>query len=158
MMQNKILIIGGNGFIGSHLIDGLLEKDYKVRVFDITLEKFRKPNSKIDYRISYQNNIYDLLEAMIGIDIVIHLAGTTVPSSSNIDLIADVNNNLITSLNILNLCVRQGIKKVVHFSSGGAVYGNSEVLPIEEDHKKNPISSYGIIKSTIESYVQLQTE
>jgi UDP-glucose 4-epimerase len=151
----NVLVIGGNGFIGSHLIDGLLRHDHKVRVFDIVHEKYREPNSRVDYRLSNLNSIPDLYEAMMGIDLIFHLASTTVPSTSSIDIIADVNNNVISTLNILNLATRQGIKKFVYFSSGGAIYGNSDFLPLSEENHKNPISSYGIIKATIEQYIKL---
>jgi UDP-glucose 4-epimerase len=151
----NVLLIGGNGFIGSHLLDGLVLRNHKVRVFDIAHEKFREPSPGVDYRISNLNNIPDLYEAMMGIDVVFHLASTTVPSTSSIDIIADVNNNVISTLNILNLAARQRIKKFVYFSSGGAIYGNSDSLPLSEDHHKNPVSSYGIIKETIEHYIKL---
>ncbi|WP_145858830.1 NAD-dependent epimerase/dehydratase family protein [Pedobacter suwonensis] len=151
----NVLIIGGNGFIGSHLVDHFLEKKYKVRVFDVSYEKFRAPLAEVDYRISKLDNIPDLYEAMLGIDIVFHLASASVPSTSNVDQIADINNNLIPTLNILNLMNRLGIKKIVYFSSGGAVYGNADQAKITEDVPLNPISSYGIVKSTIEHYIYL---
>ena len=151
----NVLIIGGNGFIGSHLIDHLLENKHKVRVFDISCEKFREPLPNVDYRISKLDNIPELYEAMLGIDIVFHLASASVPSTSNVDQIADVNNNLIPTLNILNLMNRLGIKKIVYFSSGGAVYGNTGLPMITEDAPLNPISSYGILKATIEHYIYL---
>lgn len=154
-MEKNVLIIGGNGFIGSHLIDHLLEKKCKVRVFDVAYERFRAPLPNVDYRLSKLDNIPDLYEAMLGIDVVFHLASASVPSTSNVDQIADVNNNLIPTLNILNLMNRLGIKKIVYFSSGGAVYGNTEESLIKEDVPLNPISSYGIVKSTIEHYIYL---
>lgn len=151
----KVLLIGGNGFIGSHLIDGLLDNGFDVRVFDIGYERFRQPNKLVDYRISNLNNTADLYEAMLDIDIVFHLASTSVPSTSNIDIINDINSNLISSINILNIAVKQGIKKFIYFSSGGAVYGIPDNAPLKEDYPRNPISSYGILKETIEHYVQL---
>jgi UDP-glucose 4-epimerase len=154
-MNKNVLIIGGNGFIGSHLIDHLIERGYKVRVFDISHEKFRSPLPNVDYRLSKLDNIPDLYEAMLGIDIVFHLASASVPSTSNVDQISDVNNNLIPTLNILNLMNRLGIKKLVYFSSGGAVYGNTEPGLINEDVPLNPISSYGIVKASIEHYIHL---
>jgi UDP-glucose 4-epimerase len=152
----NILVIGGNGFIGSHLVDYLLSNGHNVRVYDISYEKFRKPLINVDYRISSLENISDLYESLLNIDIVYHLASTSVPSSSNIDPISDINTNLITTLNILNLVVKLGIKRFVFFSSGGAVYGDplfNENIP--EDHQLRPISSYGIVKSTIENYLFL---
>lgn len=151
----KVLLIGGNGFIGSHLLDGLLEEGYIVRVFDIGHEKFRDPNKYVDYRISNLSNIPDLYEAMLDVDVVFHLASSSVPSTSNVDIVGDIQGNLISSINILNMAIRLKIKKFVYFSSGGAVYGIPQVVPISEDHPRNPISSYGILKDTVEQYVQL---
>jgi UDP-glucose 4-epimerase len=152
----NILIIGGNGFIGSHLIDYFLANGQnKIRVFDISNERFRAPLPGVDYRLSRLDSVADLYEAMLGIDIVFHLATTSVPSTSNIDQIADVNSNLVTTLHVLNLMNRLGIKKIVYLSSGGAVYGNIEKNQIDENVSLNPISSYGIVKATVEQYILL---
>jgi len=151
----NFLIIGGNGFIGSHIIDCLLRKNHKVRVFDMNYEKYRQPIKTVDYRISNLSEITDLWEALFDIDIVIHLACTSVPSTSNIDIQSDIDGNLKTTINLLKLVVRQGIKKFIFFSSGGAVYGHTENNPINENQQLNPISSYGILKSTIEHYIKL---
>jgi UDP-glucose 4-epimerase len=151
----NFLIIGGNGFIGSHLIDCLLKNKHNVRVFDMNHEKYRKPIKSVDYRISNLGNIPDLWEALFDIDIVVHLACTSVPSTSNIDILSDIDGNLTTTINILKLIVRQGIKKFIFFSSGGAVYGHTGDIPIHENHPLNPISSYAIVKSTIEHYINL---
>ena len=151
----KVLIIGGNGFIGSHLIDQLLIDGHDIRVFDIAYERYRKPLANVDYRISTLDNIPDLYEALLGIDIVFHLASSTVPSTSNIDTVSDINKNLIPTLNLLNLMVKLGIRRIVYFSSGGAIYGFPKTIPIPEDHQLHPISSYGIIKATVEMYLYL---
>ncbi|MFA7288287.1 MAG: NAD-dependent epimerase/dehydratase family protein [Melioribacteraceae bacterium] len=149
------LVIGGNGFIGSHLIDYLLLKGHKVRVFDISHERYRKPLLNVDYRISNLDNIPDLYEALLGVDVLFHLASLSVPSTSNIDTVSDINKNLIPTLNILNLSIKLGLKRIVYFSSGGAVYGIPSTPLIKEDHSLNPISSYGIVKATIERYLLL---
>ena len=94
---------------------------------------------------------------MNDIDIIFHLASSTVPSTSNLDPLLDVNANLVASLNILNMAVKAKIKKIIYFSSGGAVYGSQNGL-INENHDLKPISSYGIIKSTIEKYFTLYSE
>lgn len=151
----NVLVIGGNGFIGSHLIDSLLNNGHNVRVFDVQYERYRESIKNVDYRISNLDNIPDLYEAMLGIDIIFHLASGSVPSTSNIDTISDINKNLIPTLNILNLCVKLGIKRIVYFSSGGAVYGNPLTPMIVEEHSLNPISSYGIVKATVEMYLSL---
>ena len=150
------LVIGGNGFIGSHLVDYLLTHGHNVRVYDITHERFRKPLDNVDYRIAPIESISDLYESLLSIDIVYHLASTSVPSSSNIDTISDVSSNLISTLQILNLLVKLDLKRFVFFSSGGAVYGNPiSKQPVSEEHPVKPISSYGIVKSTIENYLFL---
>lgn len=151
----NVLVIGGNGFIGSHLVDHLLDRGFVVRVFDVSHERYRKPIPNVDYRISTLDNTPDLFEALLDIDIVFHLASTSVPSSSNIDTTSDVKLNLFTTLNILNIAVKLGIKRLVYFSSGGAVYGNPLTDLISEEHPLNPISSYGIVKVTTEMYLSL---
>jgi UDP-glucose 4-epimerase len=151
----NILVIGGNGFIGSHLVDLLLINGHTVRVFDSVYERYRKPISNVDYRISTLENTPELYEALLGIDIVFHLASTSVPSTSNIDTVSDVNKNLLPTLNILNLSVKLGVQRIIYFSSGGAVYGIPVTTPINEKHMIHPISSYGIIKATIENYLFL---
>ena len=151
------LIIGGNGFIGSHLIDVLIENNHNVRVYDLFMEKYRKPLKDVDYRINSIDDLDSLYKAMHEVDIVFHLASSSVPSTSNQDPILDVNGNLITSLNILNTAVKANVKKIVYFSSGGAIYGNTNGL-INENNQLNPISSYGIIKSTVEKYFLLYSK
>ncbi len=151
----NVLVIGGNGFIGSHLVDKLLIGGHNVRVFDIAYERYRKPLPNVDYRISTLDNIPDLHEALLGIDMVFHLASTSVPSTSNFDTVSDITSNLIPTINILNLIVKLKINRIVYWSSGGAVYGNPLTTPINEEHPLNPISSYGIVKMTVEKYLSL---
>lgn len=150
----NILVIGGNGFIGSHLLDTLIAHGHKIRVFDVAPEKYRNPLPGVDYRISNLNDITALAEALEGIDTVFHLASSSVPSTSVLDLCSDVDNNLIPLLKLLDLMVKMEVKKIVYFSSGGAVYGDPTVFPTPEDHQLNPISSYGIVKVANEQYIK----
>ena len=151
----KVLIIGGNGFIGSHLIDEMLKNRHQVVVYDLAYEKFRAPLENVEYAIGSLDNIEFLKETLTGIDVVYHLASGSVPSTSNVDAILDIHGNLISTLNVMNACVEKGIKRLVYFSSGGAVYGPSTENIISEDHILRPISSYGILKVTIENYLHL---
>jgi UDP-glucose 4-epimerase len=150
----NFLLIGGNGFIGSHISDILIKNNHKVRVYDLFMEKYRSPLKEVDYRIYPIDDLNALYEAMLDIDVVFHLASSTVPSTSILDPLLDVNGNLVSSINILNTAVRAKIKKIIYFSSGGAIYGSVNGL-IKEENELNPISSYGIIKSTIEKYFLL---
>jgi UDP-glucose 4-epimerase len=98
---------------------------------------------------------YELIrEAVEGVEVVYHLACTTVPSTSNDDLIYDVHSNLIDTIQLLESCVEFGVRKVV-FASSVAVYGLPKALPITEDHPTSPISSYGVVKLAIEKYLEL---
>jgi len=151
----KVLIIGGNGFIGSHLIDEMLKHEHEVVVYDLAYEKFRQPLEKVKYIIGTLENVELLKKSLDGIDIVYHLASGSVPSTSNSNAISDIQGSLVTTLNVMNACIEKDIKRFVYFSSGGAVYGISSEPLISEEHLLRPISSYGILKVTIENYLIL---
>jgi UDP-glucose 4-epimerase len=149
----KVLVLGGNGFIGSHIVDGLLEAGHQVRVFDRNPEQFRPPLKGVEYHSADFGDVGALLSALEGIDAVFHLASTTVPSTSNLDPVADIQVNLVNSVQLLQLMVEQGVSRIVFLSSGGTVYGIPEVSPIPETHPLKPICSYGVIKVAIENYL-----
>lgn len=151
----KALVLGGNGFIGSHLVDYLLDAGHSVRVFDRGNERYRKPLSKVDYRLGSFDDIPKLAEALEEIDVVYHLISTTVPSTSNKDPIYDIESNLISTVKLLDLIRQSNIPRIIYLSSGGTVYGIPEVSPIPETHPLKPICSYGIIKVAIENYIQM---
>jgi len=151
----RALVLGGNGFIGSHLVDKLLSKGFKVRVFDRMPEKYREPLDDVDYRLAAFDDIPALAEALEGVDIVYHFISTTVPSTSNLDPIGDINGNLVSTLKLLQLMIKKDIGKIVYLSSGGTVYGIPKVVPIAESHALNPICSYGVVKIAIENYLEM---
>ncbi|MGD0276031.1 MAG: NAD-dependent epimerase/dehydratase family protein [Syntrophales bacterium] len=154
----RCLVLGGAGFLGSHLSEFLLAKGHVVRVFDRdeTLKlRFQNLSGKMEL-ISGDFGLKTLVdEAMRNIDVVFHLIGTTIPKTSNEDPIFDISSNLLPTLHMLN-CVRYNqIKKIIFFSSGGTVYGIPQYIPITENHPTNPICSYGIHKLAIEKYLHL---
>jgi len=149
------LILGGNGFIGSHLVDKLLAEGHNVRVFDKYEEHYRKPLPGVDYRFGDFGNRGLLADALEGVDTVFHLISTTLPKTSNDDPAFDVQSNVVETLFLLEQCVARKIKKIIFVSSGGTVYGRSARLPIAEDSPTNPECSYGITKLTIEKYLAL---
>ncbi len=151
----NMLILGGNGFIGSHLVDRLLAEGHQVRVFDKYEEHFRKPVTGVDYCIGDFGNRGMLSEALAGIDVVFHLISTTLPKTSNDDPVFDVQSNVIEAICLMEQCVANKIRKVVFISSGGAIYGNPKTLPISENSSTEPECSYGITKLTIEKYLAL---
>lgn len=151
----NILILGGNGFIGSHLVDRLLAEAHSVRVFDKYEEHYRKPVAGVEYCVGDFGNRGMLSEALTGIDIVFHLISTTLPKTSNDDPVFDVQSNVVETIFLLEQCVTKKIRKVVFISSGGAIYGNPLSLPISENCPTEPECSYGITKLAVEKYMAL---
>lgn len=152
----KTLVIGGCGFIGSHVVDNLLANGCEVRVLDRRAELFRAPLENVEYVMSDLSDTAQIFEALEGIDAVVHLASTTVPATSNIDPIADVQGNLVAMLRLLEVMRSAEVRKMVYLSSGGTVYGVPKFDPMPEDHPLNPISSYGIVKVAIENYLYME--
>ncbi|MDQ3021123.1 MAG: NAD-dependent epimerase/dehydratase family protein [Bacteroidota bacterium] len=154
--KEKCLVFGGGGFIGSHLCDELLSKDYEVTIFDKI--NFSKKNithliNKIKIIEGDFNNEIDLSGSLKDIDYVFHLVSSTLPATSNENPVYDAETNLISSLKLFKECSEIKIKKIIFVSSGGTVYGVPDKIPIRENYNSNPICSYGIIKKTIEEYL-----
>lgn len=156
--MTNILILGGLGFIGSNIIEAFLEEDepYKIIVFDFPgmINIF---GTKVKMVYGDFNNTDDL-DAVLkhnNIDIVIHLISTTIPGSSNDNIIYDIESNLIPSVRLLNLIIKYKILKIIFLSSGGTVYGPTEYALVNETHPTYPISSHGVIKLGIEKYLHL---
>jgi UDP-glucose 4-epimerase len=159
--MKRILVTGGAGFIGAHLVDRLIASGHKVRVLDrIPIEV--RPSWLESERIEYlmgdfsDHSLIDV--ALKDIDIIYHLVSTTIPASSNIDPIFDVQSNLVGTLSLLQIALKAGVSKVVFVSSGGTVYGKPKSLPIKESDPTDPICSYGITKLAIEKYLAMFRE
>lgn len=151
----KYLVLGGKGFIGSHLVKALIKDGHSVRVFDRNASESEETSENIENISGDFTDIFAIAEALTGIDVVYHLISTTVPSTSNLDMVNDIETNLISTLRLLKTMVSVGVNKIVFLSSGGTVYGNPRVNPIPETHPLNPICSYGIVKVAIEKYLFL---
>ena len=149
----KILVLGGNGFIGSHVVDELLGAGHTVRVFGRRHEVWRKPLPSVNYFLGDFSNVPMLAEALQGVDAVIHLISTTVPSTSNLDPIADIQGNLENTVRLFQVMVSVNVKRIIYLSSGGTVYGIPSRIPVPEDHPLNPICSYGVVKVAVEKYL-----
>ena len=155
-MSKSCIIYGGAGFIGSHIADDLVEKGYKITIFDkknCSLKNVEHIKSKIKFIGGDFNNEKDIAKSIKNNDYVIHLVSSTIPSDSNLNPYYDIESNLKSSLHLFEECVKNKIKKIIFISSGGTVYGNPDKLPVKESHPTNPTSSYGIIKLTIEKYL-----
>ena len=151
----KILIIGGSGFIGSHVVDKLLTSGHSVRVFDRQPERYRAALAGVDYCFGDFADRMALVEALSGVDAVYHLLSTTVPGTADLDPKTDVQDNLVGTINLLDSMQRLGLSRILFLSSGGTVYGVPDAIPIPETHALRPINSYGIVKASIEHYLEV---
>jgi UDP-glucose 4-epimerase len=154
----NILILGANGYIGTNFINKILEGDNTIfiKLIDISEpNNYLKSNKRISFLqgdINEMKNIEDFFES---VDIVFHFSGKSLVRRS-IDLFGqDFHNDVCSTQKILNAMLVKNIRKIVFVSSGGTVYGNNNGLPIKENSALNPISSYGIVKSTIENILLL---
>lgn len=152
------LVLGGAGFIGSHLAEALLQAGHRVRIFDRPhLDRLPAFLQRGEFEVFTGDflNPRTLSPALDGSEIVFHLVSTTLPKTSNDNPMYDVESNVMGTLRLLELCRQQGVRKVVFASSGGTVYGVPRSVPIDESHPTDPICSYGIHKLAIEKYLQL---
>ena len=153
----RCLVLGGSGFIGSHLVDSLLDIGHRVRVFDRpgVTSHLVGTNALLDVREGDFTSKADIAEAVLDCDVCFHLVSTTLPKTSNADPIYDLESNLIGSVQLLQCLVAAGVRKVIFTSSGGTVYGVPEYVPVDESHPTQPTCSYGIAKLAIEKYLEL---
>jgi UDP-glucose 4-epimerase len=151
----KAMVIGGNGFIGSHLVDRLVARDWEVIVLDPCERRFGELSEAVRHIRADINQIGQLREALIGVDVVFHLAWASIHETANQNLVADVNANLIPSIQLIEACRGAGVRRIVFASSGGTVYGPTDNLPIAETEATNPINAYGIHKLAVEKYLRM---
>lgn len=155
----RCLVLGGRGFIGSHLVDALLVRGHTVRCFDrphvASLGDAHLSNSNFELYEGDMVSEADVTEALEGCEVCFHLVSTTLPKSSNADPVFDVESNVLGTVRLLTHAVKSGLRKVVFVSSGGTVYGVPTQLPISETHPTDPVCSYGISKLAIEKYLGL---
>lgn len=150
----KVLVIGGAGYIGSHVVKELMASGHTVTVFD-NLSSGLKQNlfSENDFIQGDILNTDDLDNAFSqGFDAFIHLAAFKAAGESMIQPEKYSINNISGTLNILNSAVKNACKYMV-FSSSAAIFGEPEYLPIDENHPKNPENYYGFTKLDIEHYM-----
>lgn len=150
----KILIIGGAGYIGSHVAREFLDGGHAVTVFD-NLSSGLEVNLFSEARFVKGDilNPADLSKAMAdGFDAIVHLAAFKAAGESMLKPEKYSVNNITGTINILNAAVEAGIKKIV-FSSSAATYGEPKYLPIDEDHPTAPENYYGFTKLEIERFL-----
>ncbi len=159
MEENRCLILGGCGFLGSAVTRQLVESGWKVRVFDkegTDTWRLQSVISSVELVMGDFLNVAELGKVLEGVETVIHFIGTTIPQSSMEDVNYDIETNVLPTLRMLDLLKSAGVKRLLFASSGGTVYGPvDEEKPIPETHQTNPIVAYGISKLMIEKHIQM---
>ncbi len=150
-----VLVLGGCGFIGSHIVDGLLKEGHELRVFDRREESFRLALPGVDYRIGDFTERTAIADAVKGVEMVFHVVSTTFPSTANLDPKRDVRENLLGTQQLVEVMLDAGVRRLLFLSSGGTVYGIPEKIPIPEKHPLRPIGAYGITKVAIEHNLEM---
>ncbi|MCF8143853.1 MAG: NAD-dependent epimerase/dehydratase family protein [Deltaproteobacteria bacterium] len=151
------LVLGGAGFIGRHLCATLSAAGHRVRAFDLppkgSAQKWPVVGG-VDWVPGNFTKAGSLDGLLDDVEVVFHLIGTTLPATSNEDMMHDLQSNVAATLRLLDLIVSQTKPpRVIFISSGGTVYGIPRTTPITEDHPTNPICAYGVSKLTIEKYL-----
>lgn len=146
----NFVVVGGNGFIGRHFVARLLERGHSVTVVSRGPSREQAGVNVVSGGIELLCARPDLLEAA---DAVCHLASATIPATSSADPLREIDGNLRPTIMLLESMLRNGNRRILFISSGGAVYGVTSQVPIHEDHPTEPISPYGITKLAIENYL-----
>jgi len=158
--MKKVLVTGGAGFIGSHIVDGYLNQGWQVVVVD-NLSSGKRENLNKEAKF-YQIDITDkeLAEvfAQEKFELVNHHAAQIDVRMSVKKPLFDAQVNILGTLNLLENCLKYKVNNFIFVSSGGVVYGEPEKLPADEYHPKNPLSPYGVTKHTIEHYLYYYRE
>ncbi len=159
ILKMKVLVTGGVGFIGSWLVDKLVEKGNEVIVVD-DLSIGKKENlinlEKVKFYlldICEHEKLNEVFKKERP-EIIFHLAAQVMLRKSLEDPLYDARNNIIGTINVLEACRKNNVKKIIYTSTGGARVGEPEYLPVDEKHPLKPLSPYGISKHSAEHYVE----
>ena len=150
----RCAVLGAGGFIGTNLCLALKDKVEYLRSYG-RRQAFAKPLVGCNWMIGDFSDPTTLPAAVAGCDVVFHLVNATTPAGANINKVADLSANVISTLRLMDVCRESGVKRLIFVSSGGTVYGIPEIVPTPETAPTNPITAYGISKLAIEKYLNL---
>ena len=156
----KILVTGGAGFIGSHVVDTFIANGHEVVVVD-DLSTGRRSNLnpaatfyQIDIRSDQLGEVFEKEKPQV----VDHHAAQMDVRRSVVDPLFDADVNVLGSIKLIELARQHNVERFIYISTGGAVYGEPEYLPCDENHPINPICPYGASKHTVEHYLYMYHE
>jgi len=157
----KTLITGGAGFIGSWIVNKLLEREHEVVVID-NLETGKEKNLNVNSKfykidITDQEKLNQVFQQEKP-EIVFHLAANPMLRLSIENPIYDATTNILGTISVLEACRKNNVRKIIYTSTGGARVGEPQYLPVNEAHPLNPCSPYGISKHTAEHYVWMYNQ
>ncbi|MDD4290356.1 MAG: NAD-dependent epimerase/dehydratase family protein [Patescibacteria group bacterium] len=151
----KILVTGGAGFVGSHLVDKLIEGKHELVIIDnlsTGKKEFINKSAKF-YKIDIRDKKISKIFDKHNFDIVYHIAAQKSVPYSLKNPIEDANINILGALNLLDNCVKYKVNKIIFTSTGGAIYDSADVFPTNEDCEAKPLSPYAVSKFAIEKYL-----
>jgi len=152
----KILVTGGAGFIGSHIVNSYIELGHNVIVIDDLSsgdKNLINPKANFYHLNINSQEVKSILEKE-KISVINHHAAQISVSDSVVNPLFDANSNIIGTLQLLQNAVKLGVGKFIFASTGGAMYGEQESFPANEDHPCKPLSPYGISKLCAENYIE----
>jgi UDP-glucose 4-epimerase len=151
----KVLVTGGAGFIGSHIVDRYLAEGYELIVLDnlSTGKASQVPKGVKLYQLDIRDPALAQIFQHEHITCVNHQAAQVSVRHSVDNPVLDAEINVIGSLHLLHQAIRHGVQQFIFASTGGAIYGEQEYFPADENHPVNPLSPYGVAKLSIEKYL-----
>ena len=148
------VVLGGGGFIGVNLCRRLIARQFRVRAFGRRC-LFPEALAGVEWYPGDFTDASALAAAIETFDVVFHLVHATTPQSANLDMANDVENNVVSTIALLDICRKLSVKRIVFVSSGGTIYGTPAQVPTPETAPTEPITAYGISKLAIEKYLAL---
>lgn len=154
LRRDSCVVLGGGGFLGTNLCRRLVASGVKVRAFG-RQRLFPDDFDGVEWYPGDYSDATALASAVEGYEIVFQLVHSTTPHTANLDMAADLQQNVISTIALLDISRNLGVKRVVFVSSGGVIYGPTKQIPTLETAPTEPITAYGISKLAIEKYLGL---
>ncbi len=153
----KILVTGGAGFIGSHIVEAMLAEGHQVAVVDdlSSGKRHHIPGGVSFHQVDIRDAALEEVFHLEHPEVVSHQAARANVRESLEKPVLYADVNVVGSVNLLECCRKHGVRKVIYASTGGAVYGEPQMVPVSEDHPVHPLDPYGASKHHVEHYLEL---